>query len=61
MKPKNGVYRSKVYPGLWLHESAIFEHHSPLFMDTLRAGLATPEHAAFVANLAKQATKRTES
>ncbi|MBV8606029.1 MAG: Uma2 family endonuclease [Singulisphaera sp.] len=48
----DGVHRSEVFPGLWLDARALFaEDLDPLFA-TLDAGLASPEHAAFVAGLA---------
>ena len=60
LPPVDGIYSSRVFPGLWLDPVAVFEKHSPKLTETLRAGLATPEHAAFVAKLAKQAAKRTK-
>jgi len=42
-----GVFRSSVFPGLWLNADALMELDSR----TLQEGLATPEHAAFVAAL----------
>lgn len=48
----DGVYRSEVFPGLWLDPRALFAHDLDGLSATLEQGLATPEHAAFVARLA---------
>jgi Uma2 family endonuclease len=48
---ENGVFRSSVFPGLWLNADALMERNSPAVAQTLQEGLATPEHAAFVAAL----------
>ena len=48
---KVGIYRSRILPGLWLDSSA-FWNESPELLQTLERGLASPEHAAFVARLA---------
>lgn len=49
----DGVYRSEVFPGLWLDAAALLGHDRPRLLEALRQGLATPEHAAFVAHLAE--------
>ncbi|MGL6096877.1 MAG: Uma2 family endonuclease [Fimbriiglobus sp.] len=54
----DGVFRSRVFPGLWLDPTALFPLDRRRLMDTLRTGLASPEHAAFVAKLAARAAKR---
>ena len=50
--PGDGVVRSRSMPGLWLNGPALFARRGKAARETLRAGLATPEHAAFVAKLA---------
>jgi Uma2 family endonuclease len=50
----DGVLRSVVFPGLWLHAQALLEGNMPLVMQTLQEGLASPEHAQFVADLARR-------
>ena len=45
---------STVFPGLWLDVEALLQLNSSLVIDTLRHGLATPEHAAFVQQLQRQ-------
>jgi hypothetical protein len=47
----DGIYRSEVFPGLWLDAKALYAEDLPRLMEILDQGLATPEHAAFVAKL----------
>ena len=49
----DGSIRSHVFPGLWLHPDALLDLDAARLMTTLREGLASAEHAAFVAELAK--------
>jgi Uma2 family endonuclease len=46
-----GVLHSEVFPGLWLESVALLVHDMPRVLACLQHGLATPEHAAFVAKL----------
>jgi Uma2 family endonuclease len=46
-----GLYKSTVFPGLWLAAAAMVRGELAGVLDTLRQGLATPEHAAFVDQL----------
>jgi hypothetical protein len=48
-----GLYRSEVFPGLWLDPQALLANDLAAMLAALDKGLATPEHAAFVAKLAK--------
>jgi Uma2 family endonuclease len=48
----DGVFRSEVFPGLWLDPGALFADDIDRLIATLNQGLATPEHADFVALLA---------
>jgi Uma2 family endonuclease len=52
--PADGVVRSVVFPGLWLNVPALLEGDMAAVLDTLRRGLDSPEHAAFVARLARR-------
>jgi Uma2 family endonuclease len=62
IKPdENGVYRSRAFPGLWLDPVGIFERGSKRLLTTLNTGLASDEHAKFVAKLAKTRAKRDMS
>jgi Uma2 family endonuclease len=44
----DGVLRSEVFPGLWLDVAAVLRDDVAALEQALRAGLASPEHAAFV-------------
>jgi Uma2 family endonuclease len=48
----DGTFRSEVFPGLWLDPVAFFADDLDTLIAVLERGLATPEHAAFVARLA---------
>ena len=48
----DGIFRSRVFPGLWLDLRAFFAEDTDHVIAVLEQGLATPEHAAFVARLA---------
>jgi Uma2 family endonuclease len=54
----DGVLRSRVYPGLWLDPAALFERSPRRLLATLRGGLSSEEHAAFVAKLEARRGKR---
>ena len=46
-----GVYKSRVFPGLWLNEEALLTGDLAVVLQTVQAGIASPEHAAFAASL----------
>ena len=46
-----GLYESEVFPGLWLDMAALLRHDLAQVLAVLQQGLASPEHAAFVARL----------
>ena len=48
----DGFYRSNVFPGLWLDPNALLMGDLRRLRQVVELGLATPEHAAFVARLA---------
>jgi hypothetical protein len=52
--PSDGIYRSAVFPGLWLDLPALVNGNRRRLRTALDLGCATPEHAAFVARLAEQ-------
>ncbi len=56
--PTDGVFRSRVFPGLWLDAEAILGNQRQRVLAVLKQGLASPEHAAFVAKLEKQASRK---
>jgi Putative restriction endonuclease len=47
----DGILRSEVFPGLWLDPEALLRRDLPAVLSRLHEGLASPEHAAFVAKL----------
>jgi len=47
----DGTIRSEVFPGLWLDPAALVRSDAALVLDVLQRGLATPEHAQFIAKL----------
>jgi Uma2 family endonuclease len=48
----DGIYRSEVFPGLWLDPAALLRQDGPRLLEVLRQGLQSPEHTAFVTRLA---------
>ena len=55
MKPgPDGIFRSEIFPGLWLDGPALLARDRKQLLATLHLGLASTEHAAFVAKLAKR-------
>lgn len=57
LMPEDGVLRSRVFPGLWLDVAAYLRGDARAVDATLRRGLGTPEHAAFVVELARRQTR----
>ena len=47
----DGICRIQTFPGLWIDGPALLAQDFPRAMNALSAGLATPEHAAFVQRL----------
>ena len=50
----DGIYRSEVFPGLWLNPSAMLNGDLPALLETLNSGLQSKEHAEFVQTLASR-------
>jgi hypothetical protein len=50
-----GIYRSETFPGLWLDAAALVAGDMAAVARVAQQGIATPEHAAFVANLQQRA------
>jgi Uma2 family endonuclease len=48
------IIRSTVFPGLWLDVAALLDGQMMTVLNTLQAGLTTPEHQAFVQSLAER-------
>lgn len=52
IKPdRQGVYRARVFPGLWINGPALLARNSKQLAKVLRQGLASPGHARFVKRL----------
>jgi Uma2 family endonuclease len=49
----DGSYQSVIFPGLWIHAEALL-HQTEKSLDVLDQGLSSPEHAAFVEQLASR-------
>jgi hypothetical protein len=49
--PRDGIFRSKQFPGFWLNLIALLNGNVPALLATLNEGLDTPECAAFAAKL----------
>jgi hypothetical protein len=52
--PEDGVFRSVVFPGLWLSAPALLEGDMAKVLATLQQGLDSAEHQAFVSRLAQK-------
>lgn len=51
-EPADGIWRSRVFPGLWLNGPAFLSGDMAKVLATLNEGLQTAEHARFVQELA---------
>ncbi len=49
LQPRDGIYRSETFPGLWLDPDAVLRGDLAHSLDVLQQGLASPEHTAFAA------------
>jgi hypothetical protein len=54
LRPIGGIWKSRIFPGLWLDGKALLANDSAQVLATLQKGLQSPEHAAFVKKLAKR-------
>jgi Uma2 family endonuclease len=53
-----GVYRSRVFRGLWLDAAALLEGDLPKVLALVQQGVNSPEHAAFVQKLERKAARK---
>lgn len=53
-----GLYRSEQFPGLWLDPDALLRFDLARVLQVAQQGTATPEHAAFVAELQQKAARK---
>jgi hypothetical protein len=51
-RPVNGIFRSKVFPGLWLDAAALWRQDLAGILKILERGLKSAEHTSFVKSLA---------
>jgi Uma2 family endonuclease len=59
IKPnRQGVYRSRVFPGLWIDGPALLARDSLRIMEVVQQGLASRPHAAFVKRLQAEHRRR---
>jgi Uma2 family endonuclease len=54
-----GILHSEVLPGLWLDPAALMAGDMLAVMKAIQAGVATPDHAAFVADLARRGSRQS--
>jgi hypothetical protein len=54
---RHGIFKSKVFPGLWLDGIAMLEGDMAKVLKVAQAGIASDEHRRFVVRLAKQNAK----
>ena len=55
--PADGVYRSELFPGLWLATEALLAGEGKQVLEMLQQGLATTQHAEYVAQLEQRGAK----
>lgn len=53
-----GLHKSSIFPGLWLDAAALLAGNQQRVLEALRQGIASPEHAEFVAELERQRASR---
>lgn len=51
---KEGILRSRVFPGLWLDADAFWAGDMPKVLQVLERGLQSPDHADFVTSLRRR-------
>jgi len=49
--PADGIYRSQIFPGLWLDSSAFWRNDTTALIELLEQGLRSEEYDAFVEKL----------
>ncbi len=54
--PADRVYRSAIFPGLWLDAAALLAGDVARVLAVLHQGIGSPEHEAFVTRLAARRT-----
>lgn len=54
----DGILRSRVFPGLWVHVEALLAGEMARVLEILHQGLASPAHQSFVDKLRKAANRK---
>lgn len=57
---RKGIWRSRVFPGLWIDGRALLERHSARLIEVVQQGLASREHERFVKRLQAARRKRSQ-
>jgi len=57
----DGLWRSRIFPGLWLDGQALLAGNLQQVLARLQEGLKSPEHKQFIAMLAERKTAKRES
>ena len=57
VQPRGGLFKSKVFPGLWLDAAAMLRGDMVRVLKILDRGVGSDEHRRFVARLARQKAK----
>jgi Uma2 family endonuclease len=52
MADADGIFRSRVFPGLWLDSKAFFRNNMAKVLATLQEGIDSEQHKSFIAELA---------
>ena len=52
---EQGIYRSEVFPGLWLDSAALIQFDLAKVLATLQQGITSPEHRQFIEKIALKA------
>jgi Uma2 family endonuclease len=58
---REGILRSRVFPGLWIHRKALLERNTRKLIRVIQQGLASPEHTRFVERLETERASRPRS
>lgn len=58
LRPRQGIYRSRIFPGLWIDGAALLARDSNRLIAAVQQGLATAEHARFVKRLQARRAKK---
>jgi hypothetical protein len=57
---RRGIWRSRVFPGLWIQGTALLARDSARVFAVVQQGLASREHAAFVKRLQAAQRRRAQ-